>query len=165
MKQPVPVTIDACNACQLPHTIQYCSSQFQIWVAGMQLQLRTSVHVCPSFHPPKSPSSSMALTHQQCIDWLQEIRVSKAVRQRCVALTLHLGHSSSSTQAIGVKRPSNKVLNILQACNLLECNTVFIYCRTISFTDKQQRWVSHCHIHCFHAFCISHVIWVDRHQS
>jgi len=42
--------------------------------------------------------------------------VSKAVRQRCVALALHLGHSSSSTQAIGVKRPSNKVLNILQAC-------------------------------------------------
>jgi hypothetical protein len=96
---------------------------------------------------------------------LQAIRVSKAVRQRCVDLALHLGHSSSATQSIGVKAPSNKVLYVPQAWDLLKWNTMFIYCGTIAFADKQQLWVSHCHIHCFHAFCISHVIWVDRHQS
>ncbi len=31
MKQSVPVTI---HASQLPHTIQYCSTQFQFWHAG-----------------------------------------------------------------------------------------------------------------------------------
>ncbi|KAL0052197.1 hypothetical protein WJX82_009614 [Trebouxia sp. C0006] len=54
-------------------------------------------------------AAAVASKQDVCLNFPQQaIRVSKAVRQRCVDLALHLGHSSSATQSIGVKAPSNK---------------------------------------------------------
>ncbi|DBA87543.1 TPA: hypothetical protein ACH3X1_004571 [Trebouxia sp. C0004] len=54
-------------------------------------------------------AAAVASKQEGCLNFpRQAMRVSKAVRQRSVALALHLGHSSSSAHSIGVKRPSNK---------------------------------------------------------
>ncbi|KAL0028633.1 hypothetical protein WJX79_007029 [Trebouxia sp. C0005] len=54
-------------------------------------------------------AAAVASKQEGCLNFpQQEISVSKAVRQKCVALALHLGHSSSSAHSIGVKRPLNK---------------------------------------------------------
>ena len=97
------------------YNIASCRFTIGVLVACMQLYIRTSVHACLSFYTLYS-SSSIALICPRCINCLQEIWVSNAVRQRCVALALHLGHSSSATQSTGVKHASNKVLNFLEAC-------------------------------------------------
>lgn len=54
-------------------------------------------------------AAAVASKQEGCLNFPQQaISVNGAVRQRCVALALHLGHSSSATQSIGVKRSSNK---------------------------------------------------------
>ncbi len=168
MKQSVPVTINVCKACQLPHTIQSCSTQFQIWHVGCW-HAATAQDKCacmPLSPPPKQPlfqySIDMTSGHELVAGNLGEqgsqaevCSLGLAPRPLLLCYTVYWGEA-----------PFKQGISCSSSLGLAEMeHNVHLLPHQLICRQGAAVGVSHSHRRCFYGFCISHVIWGDRHQS